>query len=151
MDQQAAEKERILKVRPGQIVLAIGRDLKILIHYNSCLACVLGWCVGTQNIRIISILYDDHHNNYIIDTFSNNWTHNVCRWNNADQNHKASQMSCIASNVGLIDDFSLHSTVGPPSSPVGTSSEVEEGTTELLPSPRRNRKICSLLLHNMRR
>ena len=41
-------------------------------------------------------------------------------------------MSCIAANMGLIDDFSLHASVGPPSSPVGTSGEVEEGTTELL-------------------
>ena len=41
-------------------------------------------------------------------------------------------MSCIAANMGLIDDLSLHTSVGPPSSPVGTSGEVEEGTTELL-------------------
>ena len=75
---------------------------------------------------ITRMIYDDHHAIYNI------CTHNVCRWNNADQNHKASQMSCIAANMGLIDDLSLYSTVGPPSSPVGTSGEVEEGTLKLL-------------------
>ena len=59
-------------------------------------------------------------------------THCVSCWNDADQNHKASQMGCIAANMSGIDNLSLHPSVGPPSCPIGPSAEVEEGTTKLL-------------------
>ena len=39
VDQQAGEKDGVHKIWPGQIVLAIEKDFKILMHYNSRLAC----------------------------------------------------------------------------------------------------------------
>ena len=47
---------------------------------------------------------------------------------NTDQNHKAGQMGWIAADMSVIDDSGFHPSVGPPSSPIGPSFEVEEGT-----------------------
>ena len=77
--------------------------------------------------------------------YSTHWF--VCRYN-ADQNHKTGQMGCIAANMSVIDDFSLHPSVGPSSSPVGPSSEVEESTPKQLPSSSRDCDVSRLLLHD---
>ena len=49
---------------------------------------------------------------------------------NTDQNHKAGQMGGIAADMSVIDDTGLHPTVGPCSSRIGSSFEIEKGATE---------------------
>ena len=55
-------------------------------------------------------------------------------------------MGCLALNVSAIEVYKTHPSIGPRSCVIDSSSEVEEGTMELLYIASRDRCIKCLLL-----